>query len=67
MSEEARLRDLATRRVVHHHGALALDLPLTLVNHAGGGHAFDLFEDTDAARRVIDRMLGFLGRELSCT
>lgn len=45
-------------------GALAANLPLTLVNHAGGPHAFDLFDDTETSREVIRRVLAFLGFEL---
>jgi hypothetical protein len=39
---------------------LARNQPLTVVNHATGPHAFDLFDDSDASREVIRRALGFL-------
>jgi hypothetical protein len=44
--------------------ALAANLPLTLVNHANGPHAFDLFDATDTSREIIRRVLGFLRWEL---
>ncbi len=40
--------------------ALALNLPITVINHASGPHAFDLFEETSTAREVVKQMLGFL-------
>ena len=40
--------------------ALAANLPLTLVNHANGPHAFDLFDDSDPSREIIKRVLNFL-------
>ena len=45
--------------------ALAANLPLTLVNHANGPHAFDLFDDSDSSREIIKRVLNFLRFELS--
>ena len=44
--------------------ALARDLPLTLVNHAGAPHAFDLFDDSDATRAAIRQVLAFLRIQL---
>jgi len=41
-------------------GALARDLPLTVVNHAGAPHAFDLFDPSEASRLVIQQILWFL-------
>jgi hypothetical protein len=41
-------------------GALARNLPLTLINHPPGGHGFDVHEDTDASRRIIRLVLAFL-------
>jgi hypothetical protein len=41
-------------------GALRLNLPMTLVNHREGPHAFDLFENSEASREVIQRILAFL-------
>jgi hypothetical protein len=40
--------------------ALTRNLPLTLVNHAAGAHAFDLLEDGEASRGVIRQALEFL-------
>jgi hypothetical protein len=40
--------------------ALARDLPITLVNHAGAPHAFDLDDNSDATKRVIADVLWFL-------
>lgn len=44
--------------------ALAGDLPLTLVNQARAPHAFDLFEDSEASRETIRRVLAFLRHHL---
>jgi len=44
--------------------ALARNMPLTVVNHATGRHAFDILEDTDAARAVVAQALRFLQRTL---
>ncbi len=40
--------------------ALARNLSLTLVNHAAGAHAFDLFEDGEPSRQVVRQSLDFL-------
>jgi len=40
--------------------ALGRNLPLTLVNHPGAPHAFDLMHDTEASREIIRAALGFL-------
>jgi len=40
--------------------ALARDLPVTVVNHAGAPHAFDLVHDSDATREIIRQLLRFL-------
>jgi len=40
--------------------ALACDLPVTVVNHAGAPHAFDLVHDSDATREIIRQLLRFL-------
>ena len=45
--------------------ALAVNLPLTVVNHASGAHAFDLVDDTRASREVVKQMLAFLRFHLS--
>ena len=39
---------------------LALDLPITLVNHPGAPHAFDAILDDEPTREIIRRMLAFL-------
>jgi len=44
--------------------ALAANLPLTLVNHANGPHAFDLFDDSGTSRRIIRDVLGFFRSSL---
>ncbi|HEY2736806.1 MAG TPA: hypothetical protein VGK45_00285, partial [Thermoanaerobaculia bacterium] len=41
-------------------GALARNLPVTLVNHPEGPHAFDLFLDTEMSREIIRQVLAFL-------
>jgi hypothetical protein len=40
--------------------ALALNLPVTFVNHAEGPHAFDLFDEGETTREVIRQALAFL-------
>jgi acetyl esterase/lipase len=40
--------------------AIVANLPLTLVNHATGPHAFDLFDDSAATRDVIKQTLEFI-------
>ncbi len=40
--------------------ALTLDLPLSLINHRGAPHSFDLVDDTEATREIVRRILGFL-------
>ena len=45
-------------------GALARNLPLTLVNHPTAPHAFDLVDDSEATREVIRRILAFLAFHL---
>ncbi len=44
--------------------AVARNLPVTVVNHATGLHAFDLEDDSDASRAVIRQALSFLGLHL---
>jgi dienelactone hydrolase len=41
-------------------GALARDLPLTLINNPGAPHAFDLTEDSEATREAVRAVLTFL-------
>jgi hypothetical protein len=45
--------------------ALTLNLPVTVVNHASGPHAFDLFDDTPATRDIVKQVLAFLRFHLS--
>ncbi len=45
-------------------GALARNLPVTLVNHPEGPHAFDLFLDNEMSREIIRQILGFLWFQL---
>ena len=45
--------------------ALALNLPVTFVNHHTGPHAFYLDDDSDASCEVIRQTLWFLQRNLS--
>jgi dienelactone hydrolase len=45
-------------------GALARNLPITVVNHASGAHGFDVDEDTDTTRRIVQQVLTFLRRYL---
>lgn len=40
--------------------ALAINLPLTVMNHATGPHAFDLFDDTSTSREIVKHALAFL-------
>ena len=40
--------------------ALALDLPITVINHRGAPHAFDTILDDEPTREVIRQMLAFL-------
>ena len=44
--------------------ALAHDLPLTLINQPGAPHSFDLFDDSDASRATIQRIIAFLREQL---
>ncbi len=40
--------------------ALAANLPVTMVNHATGPHAFDVFDDTRTSRDMVKQILAFL-------
>jgi acetyl esterase/lipase len=44
--------------------ALARNLPFTLINHAAGGHGFDLDEDTEMSRGIVQQVLTFLRSHL---
>jgi hypothetical protein len=39
---------------------LTRNLPVTVVNHADGPHAFDLLHDSEATREIIRQMLRFM-------
>ena len=40
--------------------ALRANLPITLVNHATGPHAFAIEDDREATRAVVRQVLGFM-------
>lgn len=44
--------------------ALGRDLPITVVNQPGAPHAFDIFDDREASRDGIRRVLSFLSMHL---
>jgi hypothetical protein len=45
--------------------ALARNLPITLVNHASGPHAFDMFDNSETTREIVRQILSFLSVHLS--
>jgi acetyl esterase/lipase len=45
--------------------ALALNRPITLVNHAAGPHSFDLLDDSETSRRIVRQVLDFLTSQLT--
>ena len=45
--------------------ALALNRPVTLVNHPAGPHAFDLLDDSATSRLIIRQVLDFLTAQLT--
>lgn len=44
--------------------AVRCNMPMTFVNHPEGPHAFDLFQDSEASRKVVRGVLGFLRSRL---
>lgn len=44
--------------------ALRANLPVTLINHHVAPHAFDILDDTDASRAVIERIVAFMQSHL---
>ena len=60
--ETAGLNDSIDRFVSQ---ALALNRPVTVVNHHTAPHAFDTADDSDASRAVIRQLLEFLRQTLS--
>jgi len=47
--------------------ATAQNAPVTLLNYAGGHHGFELVDDTDATRQIIDETLDFVKRATSAS
>jgi acetyl esterase/lipase len=47
--------------------ALASNLPMTVINHATGSHAFDISERSDATRAIVEQTLAFFARQGSAT
>ncbi len=47
--------------------ALELNFPLTIINHADGPHAFDLFDDSEGSRNAIRQILDFIQVQLAGT
>ena len=45
--------------------AVSQNAPVTLLNYAGGHHAFEIVDDSDATRQVIDQTLDFVKRATS--
>ena len=45
--------------------AVALNRPLTFVNHATGPHSFDLLQDSETSREIIRQVLRFLTSQLT--
>lgn len=45
--------------------ALAWNAPLELINYPEGQHAFDVLDDTEASRAILQRTLAFLCQHLS--
>jgi hypothetical protein len=45
--------------------AVALNRPITFVNHATGPHSFDLLDDSEASREIIRQILDFLRSQLT--
>lgn len=45
--------------------ALMANLPITVVNHAEGPHAFDLFDDSRTSRDILRQTLRFLRQHLT--
>jgi hypothetical protein len=56
------LNETLDRFVTH---ALTRNLPLTLVNHPEGPHAFDLEHDSDTTRTIVRQVLAFLRAHLA--
>jgi len=48
-------------------GALLRNLPISIVNHAAGPHAFDLMDNSRRSREIIEQTLSFLRFHLEIT
>lgn len=44
--------------------ALRANLPLTVINHPNGPHAFDMFDDSPETHRIVKAILAFLQSQL---
>jgi len=44
--------------------ARSRDVPLTLVDYAGGRHAFDIVDDTERSRQIVRQTLAFMRAQL---
>ena len=55
--DETGANETIDRFVTH---ALAANLPITLANHPTGPHAFDIVDDSEASREIIQQILAFL-------
>jgi hypothetical protein len=60
--ETAGLNDSLDRFVAH---AVAANLPITFANHPTGPHAFDIMDDSETSRQIIQQILTFLHSHLS--
>jgi len=44
--------------------AISKNVPLTIINYVEGRHAFDVYDDNDASRDIIQQTLNFMRRHL---
>jgi hypothetical protein len=47
--------------------AVQTNLPITVVNHPTGPHAFDLMEDSEGSREIVRQILAFLRFHLTAS
>lgn len=59
--ETPQLNETLDRFISH---ALAANLPITVVNHPTGPHAFDILDDSETSRDMIRQILAFLRSHL---
>jgi hypothetical protein len=45
--------------------ALVRNLPVELLNHTEGPHAFEIFDDSERSREIVRRTLDFIKDQLS--